>query len=177
MTIFHALLSSVYLRVSLTSSIPSWVVYTWGLLWIFFKSSWVVYTWGLFLIFSIPSFLHGIFLVWHNLSIKCLQTILVEINFVNDTDIHFARYVDLTGLTRTRSNHNFQLRPRVARPDYFKFSFSNCYVNDWNYLPNFAMSASSLNSFKMRLLNYLSTLFYFVTSKWDLFKFYFLSIV
>ena len=31
----------------------------------------------------------------------------------------------------------------------------NRYVNDWNSLPNFVMSASSLNSFKALLLNYL----------------------
>ena len=36
-----------------------------------------------------------------------------------------------------------------------KFSFFNRYVNDWNSLPNSVMSASSLNSFEILLLNYL----------------------
>ena len=35
------------------------------------------------------------------------------------------------------------------------FHFFNRYVNDWNSLPNSVMSASSLNSFKTLLLNYL----------------------
>ena len=39
--------------------------------------------------------------------------------------------------------------------DYSKISFFNRYVNDWNSLPNSVMSASSLNSFKILLLNYL----------------------
>ena len=71
-------------------------------------------------------------------------------------DIDYTTYVDLTGPTRTRSNHDFKIRPRAARTNYFKFSFFNHYVNDWNYLPNSVMSASSLNSFKILLLNYLS---------------------
>ena len=49
----------------------------------------------------------------------------------------------------------FKIRPREARTNYFKFSFFNRYVNDWNSLPNFVISASSLNSFKTLLLNYL----------------------
>ena len=72
-------------------------------------------------------------------------------------DVDFTRYVDLNGRTRTRSNHDFKLRPRAARTDYCKFSFFNRFVNDWNSLPNFAMSASSLNSLRARLLNYLCT--------------------
>ena len=35
--------------------------------------------------------------------------------------------------------------------------FFNRDVNDWNSLPNSVMSASSLNAFKNRLLNYLCT--------------------
>ena len=34
------------------------------------------------------------------------------------------------------------------------FHFFNCYINDWNSVPNSAMSASSLNSFNTQLLNY-----------------------
>ena len=36
-----------------------------------------------------------------------------------------------------------------------KFSFFNRYVNEWNSLPNSVMSASSLNSFEILLLNHL----------------------
>ena len=54
-------------------------------------------------------------------------------------------YVDLTGPTRTRSNHDFKIRPKAARTNYYKFSYFNCYVNDWNSLPNSVMSASSIN--------------------------------
>ena len=71
------------------------------------------------------------------------------------SDIDYTTYVDLTGPTRTRRNHDFKIRPRAARTNYFKFSFFNRYVNDWNSLPNSVMSASSLNSFKTLLLNYL----------------------
>ena len=71
------------------------------------------------------------------------------------SDFGYTTYVDQTSPTRTRSNHNFKIRPRAARTNYFKFSFFNRYVNDWNSLPNSVMSASSLNSFKILLLNYL----------------------
>ena len=71
----------------------------------------------------------------------------------SDTD--YMTYVDLTGPTRTRSNHDFKIRPRAATTNYFKFSFFNRYVNDRNSLPNSVMSASSLNSFKILILNYL----------------------
>ena len=70
------------------------------------------------------------------------------------SDVDYTRYIDLTGPTRTRRNHNFKIRPRAARTNYFKFSFFNRYVNDWNSLPNSVMSASSLNVFKNRLFNY-----------------------
>ena len=73
------------------------------------------------------------------------------------SDVDYTRYIDLTGPTRTRRNHDFKIRPRAVRTNYFKFSFFNRYVNDWNSLPNSVMSASSLNAFKNRLLNYLCT--------------------
>ena len=41
------------------------------------------------------------------------------------------------------TNHDFKLRPRAARTDYFKFSFFNRFVDDWNSLTKFVMSASS----------------------------------
>ena len=74
------------------------------------------------------------------------------------SDVDYSAYVDLTGPTRTRSNHDLKIRPKAARTNYFKFSFFNRYVNDWNSLPNSVMSASSLSSFKTLLLNYLCKL-------------------
>ena len=61
------------------------------------------------------------------------------------------------GSTRTRSNHDFKLRPRAVRTNYFKFSFFNRYVMDWNNIPNSVMHALSLSSFKIRLSHYLYT--------------------
>ena len=58
------------------------------------------------------------------------------------SDIGYTAYVDLTGATRTRSNHDFKIRPKAARTNYFKLET----------LPNSVMSASSLNSFKTLLL-------------------------
>ena len=65
------------------------------------------------------------------------------------SDMNYTKYFDLTGPTRTRSNHDFKIRPRAARTNYsnFKFSFFNC-INDWNLLPNSVMSAPSLNSLR-----------------------------
>ena len=75
------------------------------------------------------------------------------------SDIDYTTYVDRTGPTRTRSNRDFKIRPRAARTNYFKFSFFNnyCYINDWNSLPDFIMSASSLNSFKILLIIFVNS--------------------
>ena len=96
---------------------------------------------------------------WSTLELRrkyiCLVQLYKIINGFSDVD--YTRYIDLTGPTRTRRNHDFKIRPRAVRTNYFKFSFFNRYVNDWNSLPNSVMSASSLNAFKNRLLNYLCT--------------------
>ena len=93
------------------------------------------------------------------------------------SDIDYTTYVDLTGPTRTRSNHDFKIRPRGATTNYFKFSFFNRYVNDWNSLPNSALSASSLNSFKILILNYLcnSHILLFLTDFGSSFFYYLIS--
>ena len=94
---------------------------------------------------------------WSTLDLRRKYLCLVQLyNIIHSySDIDYTTYVDLTGPTRTRRNHEFKIRPRAARTNYFKFSFFNRYVNDWNSLPNSVMSASSLNSFKTLLLNYL----------------------
>ena len=94
---------------------------------------------------------------WSTLELRRKYLCLVQLYKIihGYSDIDYTTYVDLTGPTRTRRNHDFKIRPRAARTNYFKFSFFNRYVNDWNSLPNSVMSASSLNSFKIILLNYL----------------------
>ena len=61
-------------------------------------------------------------------------------------DINCHHYFDITGITRTRSNHEYKIRPKVARTNYFKYSFFHRYINDWNSLP-FKVVAFSLLSF------------------------------
>ena len=35
------------------------------------------------------------------------------------SDIDYTTYVDLTGPTRARRNHDFKIRPRAARTNFF----------------------------------------------------------
>ena len=51
-------------------------------------------------------------------------------------DINCHHYFDIIGLTRTRSKHEYKIRPKVARTNYFKYSFFYRYINDWNSLPS-----------------------------------------
>ena len=94
---------------------------------------------------------------WSSLELRRKYLCLLQLYKIihGYSDIDYTAYVDLTGPTRTRSNHDFKIRPKAARTNYFKFSFFNRYVNNWNSLPNSVMSASSLSSFKTLLLNYL----------------------
>ena len=96
---------------------------------------------------------------WSTLELRRKYLCLVQLYKIihGFSDVDYTRYIDLTGPTRTRRNHDFKIRPRAVRTNYFKFSFFNRYVNDWNSLRNSVMSASSLNAFKNRLLNYLCT--------------------
>ena len=75
---------------------------------------------------------------WSTLELRRKYLCLVQLYKIihGYCDIDYTTYVDLTGPTRTRSNHDFKIRPRAARTNYFKFSFLNRYVNDWNSLPN-----------------------------------------
>ena len=58
-------------------------------------------------------------------------------------DIDAAKYFDIVRESRTR----------YARTSYFKFSFFNRYINDWNSLPSDVLEAQSLSLFKKKLLN------------------------
>ena len=69
-----------------------------------------------------------------------------------DIDPHM--FFDFNVLSKTRRNHNFKIRPKKTRTNYFKFSFFNRYITDWNSIPSNIMHASSLSSFKSYLLDH-----------------------
>ena len=74
-------------------------------------------------------------------------------------DINCHHYFDIIGITQTRSKHEYKIKPKVARTNYFKYSFFHRYINDWNSLPSKVMSSPSLQSFKVvkvSLLGYLT---------------------
>ena len=64
-------------------------------------------------------------------------------------------FFDFNVLSKTRRNHNFKIRPKKTRTNYFNFSFFNRYITDWNGIPSNIIHASSLSSFKSYLLDYL----------------------
>ena len=96
---------------------------------------------------------------WSTLELRRKYLFLVQLYKIihGYSDVDYTRYIDLADPTRTTRNHDFKIRPGAARTNYFKFSFFNRYVNDWNSLPNSVMSSSSLNVFKNRLFNYIFT--------------------
>ena len=63
-------------------------------------------------------------------------------------DINCHHYFDIIGITRSRSKHEYKIRPKVARTNYFKYSF-------FHSLPSEVMSSPSLQSFKVSLIKYL----------------------
>ena len=86
-------------------------------------------------------------LKWPSLELRRKFTCLVHI------DPHM--FFDFNVLSKTRRNHNFKIRPKKTRTNYFKFSFFNRYITDWNSIPSNIMHASSLSSFKSYLLDHL----------------------
>ena len=76
-------------------------------------------------------------------------------NIFGHCDIDPHMFFDFKVLSITRRNHHFKIRPKKTRTDYFKFSFFNGYITDWNSIPSNIMHASSLSSFKSYLLNHL----------------------
>ena len=43
-------------------------------------------------------------------------------------DINCHHYFDISGITRTRSKHEYKIRPKVARTNYPKYSFFHRYI-------------------------------------------------
>ena len=60
-------------------------------------------------------------------------------------DIDCYKYYGIAGPSRTRSNHNYKIRPKTAHTNYFKYSFFNRYINDWNSLSSSVLSLTSIN--------------------------------
>ena len=62
---------------------------------------------------------------WSTLELRRKYLCLVHLYKIihGCSDFGYTTYVDQTGPTRTRSNHNFKIRPRAARKNNFKFSF------------------------------------------------------
>jgi hypothetical protein len=65
-----------------------------------------------------------------------------------------------------RSRHRYKLRPKHAHTNYFKFSFFNRYISDWNYLPSDVVELA-LSSFKQKLMSFLRFL-YIMDLTWSL---------
>ena len=85
---------------------------------------------------------------WSTLEVRrkylCLVTLYKIIFGYSDIDPN--KYLDLIGPT---------LRPKSFHTNYFKFSFFNGYVEDWNSLPSDAVNFNSLAIFKKTLKLYL----------------------
>ena len=73
-------------------------------------------------------------------------------------DIDPRMFFDFNVLAKTRSNNNFKIRPKKTLTNYFKFSFFNRYLTDWNSIPSNIMHAPSLSSFKSYPLDLLSSI-------------------
>ena len=49
-------------------------------------------------------------------------------------DINCHHYFAIIGIIRTRSKHEYKIRSKVTRTNFFKHSFFHRYINDWNSL-------------------------------------------
>ena len=86
-------------------------------------------------------------LKWPSLELRWKFTCLVQMYKIIfglcDIDPHM--FFDLNVLAKTCRNHNFKIRPKKTRTNYFKFSFFNRYITDWNNIPSNIMYAPSLS--------------------------------
>ena len=76
-------------------------------------------------------------------------------DYFRHCDIDPHMFFDFNVISKTHRNHNFKIRPKKTRTHYFKFSFFNRYIMDWNSIPSNITHASSLSSFKSYLLDHL----------------------
>ena len=82
-------------------------------------------------------------------------------------DIDSHMFFDFNVLAKTRRNHNFNIRPKKTRTNYFKFSFFNRYITDWNSIPSNITHASLLSSFMLHVplhinKSHLSPIYYII---------------
>ena len=70
-------------------------------------------------------------------------------------DIDRHMFFDFNVVAKTHRNHNFEIRPKKTRTNYFKYSFFSHYITDWNSISLSIMHAPSLSSFKSQLLDHL----------------------
>ena len=84
---------------------------------------------------------------WPSLELRRMYLCLVQLYKImfGLCDIDKFKYLDIVGESRTRSSHRYKLRQKHACTNYFKFSFFNRYISDWN----------SLCSFKRKLMSFL----------------------
>ena len=75
-------------------------------------------------------------------------------------DMDASKFYHIIRPSRTRRNHDFKLRPQAFRADYFKYSFFNRYISEWNSLPSNVINKSGINSFKVSLSSYLRSKLY-----------------
>ena len=96
-------------------------------------------------------------LKWDSLELRRKYLSLVQMYKIifGYCDINCHYYFDIIGRTRTRSKHEYKIRPKLPRTNYFKYSLFHRYINDWNSLPSEVRSSPSLQSFKVSLIKYL----------------------
>ena len=94
---------------------------------------------------------------WMTLELKrkCLCLVQLYKIVFGFCDIDCNMSLDIVGRSTTRSNHDLKLRPKIVHTNYFKYSFFNRYISDWNSLPRDVVHSPSLQLFKTNLLKFL----------------------
>ena len=71
-------------------------------------------------------------LKWPSLELRRKFICLVQMYKIifGHCDIDHHMFFDFNVVVKTRKNHNFKLRPKKTRTNYFKFSFFNRYITD-----------------------------------------------
>ena len=71
----------------------------------------------------------------------------------NLTDFSIEAYLKPNDKRRIRGSHDFKFVVPWAKKDVFKFSFFPRTITEWNSLPKDTVNATSLDSFKSKLVN------------------------